>query len=64
MEKNIGNTDRYIRMGIAILLLALAWWTASWILFAISLFVFYEFFASWCLFYQIIGKNSCPIDRK
>jgi hypothetical protein len=58
--KNIGLTDRVLRGMIAVLLLALAWTTGSWIVFFISLFVFFETFASWCVLYQILGKSSCP----
>lgn len=63
MKKNIGTSDRIIRLLIALLLLIVAWWQQSLIVLALSLFVFYEALTSWCLFYQLIGKNSCPIDR-
>lgn len=63
-KKNIGKLDRLIRFSLAILLLAYAWWQNSPLAFAASLFTFYESFASWCFFYQLIGKNTCPIDRK
>lgn len=63
MQKNIGTTDRLIRLAIAILLLLFAIWQESWIIGAISLFTFYEALASWCVFYQLIGKNSCPINH-
>ncbi len=63
MKKNIGTTDRILRLIIAILLLISAWWESSYILLAISLFVFYEAVASWCILYQILGKNSCPRDK-
>ena len=61
MRKNIGTTDRILRLVLAIILLALAWWWGSWILLAASLFTFYEAAASWCVLYQILGKNSCPL---
>lgn len=64
MKKNIGTTDRIIRLLIGIALLALAWWQGSWILLAFALFTFYEALASWCVLYALFGKNSCPIDRK
>ena len=63
MKKNIGTTDRLIRLAIAVLLLALAWWIDSWILLAASLFTFYEALAGWCVLYQLLGKNSCSITR-
>ncbi len=60
MKKNIGTPGRLLRLAIAIALLGLAYWRGSWVLLIVSAFVFFEAFASWCLFYQIIGKNSCP----
>lgn len=63
MKQNIGTFDRLIRFAIGIILLIVAWWQASWIALALALFTFYEALAGWCLFYQLIGKNSCPIDR-
>lgn len=45
-------------------LLALAYWKMSWILLIIGLFVLFESFMSWCVVYQILGKNSCPIKKK
>jgi hypothetical protein len=62
MKKNIGTTDRILRLMIGIVLLALAWWQSSWLLLAFALFTFYEALASWCILYQLLGKNSCPIS--
>lgn len=64
MTKNIGTPDRLFRLAIAILLLIYAWWQSSWIALGFSLFTFYEALASWCILYQILGKNSCPIKKK
>jgi hypothetical protein len=64
MKKNIGFTDRMIRLAISVAFFGLAWWYSSWILLAIALFTLYEAVAGWCALYQILGKNSCPIDRK
>lgn len=64
MKKNIGTTDRMIRFTIATLLLGYAIWQASWIAGGASLFVFYEALAGWCIYYQLIGKSSCPISKQ
>jgi hypothetical protein len=64
MKKNIGTADRLIRLAIAILLFAYAWWQWSWIALVAALFTLYEALASWCILYQILGKNSCPIEKK
>jgi len=63
-EKNIGTADRLFRLVLAVVLLTFAWYYHSWILLALALFTFYEALASWCLFYQLIGKNTCPISRR
>lgn len=62
MKKNIGTQDRLLRAGVGLLFLALAMWFKSWILFGIALFSFFEAVAGWCLYYQLIGKNSCPLE--
>ncbi len=64
MKKNIGTTDRLIRLALAIVLLFLAWWYSSWIILAVSLFCFYEVIAGWCVLFQFLGKNSCPLDKR
>lgn len=61
--KNMGTADRLFRLLLGIILLALAWIYHSWILLAFALFCFYEALASWCVFFQLIGKNTCPINR-
>ncbi|MCB1114522.1 MAG: DUF2892 domain-containing protein [Chlamydiia bacterium] len=64
MKKNIGLKDRILRLGIAVILLILSWTYESWILLLISLFTFIEVVFSWCAFYQLIGKNTCDIDKR
>ncbi len=64
MEKNIDNTGRVIRFCTAFLLLVYAFVAWSWIALAIGIFVLYEAFASWCVLYQILGINRCPLDKK
>lgn len=64
LKKNIGKPDRLVRLFFAIVFLLAAYWFASWLLLIAAAFVFFEVFMSWCLWYQIIGKNSCPIDKR
>lgn len=64
ISKNIGSSDRIIRLIIALLLLVLAYWKTSWIIFALALFVLFESLVGWCVLYQILGKNSCAIKKK
>lgn len=64
MHKNIGTSDRLIRLAIAILLLIDAWWIGSWIMLAFGLFVLFEAIVGWCAFYQLIGKNTCSTDQE
>ena len=60
MKKNIGKPDRILRLIVGILLLGWAYWKMSWILLVLGLFTLFEAYMSWCILYQILGKNSCP----
>jgi hypothetical protein len=60
MKKNIGKPDRLLRLIVGILLLGCAYWKMSWILLVLALFTLFEALMSWCILYQILGKNSCP----
>lgn len=63
MKKNIGTSDRLFRLILSIIILGYALWQESWISAIVGLFVLYEALAGWCLFYQLLGKNSCPKNR-
>jgi len=63
MQKNIGSGDRIFRFIIAILLFAYSFWQESLFATLLGFFVLYEALASWCAFYQLIGKNTCPIKK-
>jgi hypothetical protein len=66
VTKNIGLTDRLIRIGIGAVLIILAFFSSGWFALFFSLlalFCFFEGMMSWCLFYQLIGKNSCPVEK-
>lgn len=62
VSKNIGTTDRVIRIAIGVVLLLLAI-TTTWnpILIFFSGFAFFEALFSWCGFYAALGKNTCPV---
>lgn len=64
MQKNIGSSDRILRFALSLILFALAFWQASIILLLFALFTLYEALASWCVLYWILGKSSCPIQKK
>ncbi len=59
-QKNINQTGRVVRTAIGAALLVYAWWASSWIALLLALFTFFEAWASWCIVYQLLGKNSCP----
>ena len=64
MQKNIGTVDRLLRFLAGLALLAYALWASSWIALLIAAFCFYEALASWCVLYQLLGKNTCPLDKR
>ncbi|OQW79293.1 MAG: hypothetical protein BVN35_02430 [Proteobacteria bacterium ST_bin11] len=63
MKSNIGKPDRLLRLALAVFLLVYAYQEASWVAFGFSIFTFYESWVGWCAFYQLIGRNSCPLSR-
>lgn len=63
VNKNLDRTGRIIRFILAIMVLIYSWWASSWLALAAAIFIFYEALAGWCVIYQILGKNSCPIDQ-
>lgn len=64
MKKNLDLHGKLIRLTLALLLLGYAIWQKSLIAGLSGLFVLYEALAGWCLFYQLTGKNSCPIPTE
>ncbi len=62
--KNLDKTGRLIRLALGILLFIYAVWKMSWIALLAALFVCFESLMSWCVIYQILGKNSCGVSRK
>ncbi len=63
--KNINNVGRIIRLVIAVIILSLALWIASWLLVLIALFVLFESLMSWCAVKHLLGKKSCnrPLSK-
>ncbi len=64
MKKNIDTTGRIIRGTIGISLLGIAYWKMSWIVLLAGAFTLFEALMSWCIFYQMIGKSSCPRSKR
>jgi len=66
MNKNLGTTDRITRLLLAVMVGAGVLVTKSiafqLVLVVLSLFVFYEALAGWCILYALMGKNTCPIS--
>lgn len=63
MNRNIGTRDRILRLAIALVLLGYACWYHSWLAAVVGFFTLYEAVAGWCILYQLLGKNSCPINQ-
>jgi len=64
LKKNIGTWGRWGRFGIGLFLLWLSHVEKSFILLFFALFTFFESFMSWCVVYQILGINRCPVNSK
>lgn len=62
--KNLGQRDRVIRGIISAVLFVAAFYTQSWILLLFGLFTLFETVMSWCVLYQLMGINTCPLKRE
>jgi hypothetical protein len=67
MKKNIGTADRVVRMVIGIILIGIVFIVPVFgimkiVLLVIGLFSLFQAFAGWCLLYQFMGKNTCPVQ--
>jgi len=62
IKPNLGARDRAIRSLITVALALLAIWLNSWLIGLIALFVLFETMMSWCVIYQLLGKNTCPLQ--
>jgi len=63
---NINTKDRVIRALIGAVLLVASLFTSGvvfWILIALAAISIVQAIIGVCLFYKIIGKNSCPVRR-
>jgi hypothetical protein len=70
MKKNVGNTDRFVRIifGIILLILfmsrAIENKTVSWIILGVSTILIITSFTTFCPIYAIVGKNTCEKKKK
>lgn len=67
MKKNIGTTDRVVRLCIAFLFFIVAFFLSGfgrWVVVLLGLFSLYEALFSWCAFYVLLGKNTCLVLEK
>ncbi|MBN8566622.1 DUF2892 domain-containing protein [Flavobacterium filum] len=70
MKKNVGNTDRFVRVMFGIILLILFMSGAiennlvQWIVLGVSLILIITAFATFCPLYALVGKNTCEVKKK
>lgn len=64
LKKNINGAGRVIRALLGLFLLIYGLWKMSWIALAAALFTFFEAYMSWCILYQFLGINRCPVKQK
>lgn len=65
-QKNIGTPDRVVRGVLGIIIAGYGIFGTHTLLVTILLLLLaglciYQALAGWCLWYQIIGKNTCPV---
>jgi Protein of unknown function (DUF2892) len=68
MNSNVGTTDKYIRIAIAILIAVLYFTntisgTTAIVLGAVAVIMALTALISFCPLYAIIGMNTCPVKK-
>jgi heme/copper-type cytochrome/quinol oxidase subunit 4 len=69
MIKNVGQTDKIVRIVLAILLAALDFFEVingafSWILSVFAIVLLVTAFMNFCPVYKLLGKSTCSVDGK
>ena len=70
MKKNVGNTDRFVRVmfGIILLILFMSGFIENnilkWSVFGVSVILIVTSFATFCPLYAILGKSTCEVKKK
>ena len=65
MKKNIGTIDRGVRLCVGVACFIGAYYIGgalSIVAVLLGAFCVYEALVSWCAFYMLIGKNTCPLE--
>jgi len=60
-KPNIGKNDKILRFSISLVLLCIGYYSNSFALLFFSGFALFETIFSWCGFYALLGKNTCPV---
>lgn len=63
MTRNEGNTDRIIRIVLAVVIFAVALATEPWLA-VIGLIPLATGVIGWCPLYTIFGFSTCPAENK
>ncbi len=64
LKKNVGKTDKIIRISLGVVLIVLAIVLNTWWLFILAVAALATAFVGFCGLYRVFGINTCKIDRK
>lgn len=62
-QKNVGTTDRVIRVIIGLGLIGFAWSSMMWWVAVIGAVVLVTGLVGWCGLYALLGISTCKIDK-
>ncbi len=63
MEKNVGKTDKMIRLVIGAVLIVLAFVWNCWICLIVGLLLVASGILQRCLLYKLMGKSTCEAKK-
>ncbi len=69
MKKNMGKTDKFVRLALVIVIALLSYFnivtgTLAYVLLAVSVIFLVTSFMNFCPLYTIFGINTCKIEDK
>lgn len=68
MTKNVGQTDKIIRIVLALVLASLDFFEVvtgafSWVLSVVAIVLFATALLNFCPLYTLLGKNTCEVKK-
>lgn len=62
MQKNVGRTDKWLRIILGVVIAGVGYYMQNWVLGIIGVIIFGTGIFNWCLLYRIFGISTCKTE--